>query len=210
MDGIRMPDGHVCLAISEKQQFDYNRNLDSYLYFSYNNPRYDYDRLREVNNRYVDLSGLPFGFTHAEYRYDNGEFYLLEIGARGGGNLISSHIVPALTGVDNYSLLIDMFVGNEIKTTIDERALRTDKVAVLKFFDTTEEGGVVRNVRGTDFLDSNKDVLHWQLGFKVGDRIRRPTDGGNRIGFYIACTESRAAMDALQEDVAKGFVIAYE
>ena len=53
---------------------------------------YDYDRLREVNNRFVELSGLPFGFTHAEYRYENGEFYLLEIGARGGGGLLSADV----------------------------------------------------------------------------------------------------------------------
>ena len=210
VDGIRMPNGHVCLAISEKQQFDYNRNLDSYLYFSHDNPKYDYDRLREVNNRYVNLSGLPFGFTHAEYRYEDGEFYLLEIGARGGGNLISSHIVPALTGVDNYGLLIDMFVGNPIRIVINEAGLCNDKVAVLKFFDTTEAGGVVRNVRGTDFLKSSSEVLYWQLNFKVGDRIQRPTDGGNRIGFYVACAENRDAMATLQEEIDRRFAIEYE
>ena len=210
VDGIRMPGGHVCLAISEKQQFEYNRNLDNYLYFSYDNPHYDYDRLREVNNRFVELSGLPFGFTHAEYRCEDGEFYLLEIGARGGGNLISSHVVPALTGIDNYDILIDMFVGNDVKDVIDEKGLKNGKVAVLRFFDTTEEGGVVRNVIGTDFLDSRKEVLYWQMNFKQGDHICRPTDGGNRIGFYVACTDSREAMDALQEEITEKVVIEYE
>lgn len=210
VDGIRMPDGHVCLAISEKQQFDYNRNLDKYLYFSDYNPRFDYDRLRMINNQFVDLSGLPFGFTHAEYRCENGEYYLLEIGARGGGNLISSHIVPALTGVDNYGLLIDMFVGNEVKEKICQDQLHTDKVAVLNMFDTTEEGGIVRSVRGTDFLDSRPEILFWKLNFKEGDRIQRPTDGGNRIGFYIACTENREAMNVLQHEIDESFVIEYE
>jgi len=210
VDGIKMPGGHVCLAISEKDQFEYNRNLDSYLYFSYSNPKYDYDRLRKINNQFVDMSGLPFGFTHAEYRYENGEFYLLEIGARGGGNLISSHIVPAMTGIDNYGLLIDMFVGKEVSEKIEQEHLQTDKVAVLKFFDTTENGGIVREVKGLDFLDSKPEVLYWQLNFKVGDKIQRPTDGGNRIGFYVACTENREAMEHLQHEIDARFVIEYE
>lgn len=210
VDGIKLPGGHVCLAISEKQQFEYNRNLDNYLFFSYDNPRYDYGRLREINNQFVDMSGLPFGFTHAEYKYENGEFYLLEIGARGGGNLISSHIVPAMTGIDNYGILIDMFVGNEVTYKVDQEQLRTDKVAVLKFFDTSKEGGIVRTVKGSDFLDLSPEVLYWQLNFKIGDRIQRPTDGGNRIGFYVACTKNQEAMENLQKEIDEKFVIEYE
>jgi biotin carboxylase len=210
VDGIKLPGGHVCLAISEKQQFEYNRNLDNYLFFSYDNPRYDYGRLREINNQFVDMSGLPFGFTHAEYRYENGGFYLLEIGARGGGNLISSHIVPAMTGIDNYGILIDMFVGNEVTDKVDQEQLRTDKVAVLKFFDTSKEGGIVRTVKGSDFLDLSPEVLYWQLNFKIGDRIQRPTDGGNRIGFYVACTKNQEAMENLQKEIDEKFVIEYE
>ena len=210
VDGIMTPYGHFCLAISEKQQFSYNKNLDSYLYFSYDNENYDYDRLREIDTKYVEASGLPFGFTHAEYRYENGEFYLLEIGARGGGNLISSHIVPAMTGIDNYSMLVDMFVGNPLEKTLCQDDLKTSKVAVLNFFDTTEEGGVVKSVKGLDFLGSSKDVLYHQLNFKIGDRIQRPTDGGNRIGFYIACCENREVLSKLQDEIESKFSIEYE
>lgn len=210
VDGICMPQGHVSLAISEKQQFEYNKNLDNYLFFSYDNPRFDYDRLRSINDRFVEASGLPFGFTHAEYRFENGEFYLLEIGARGGGNLISSHIIPALTGIDTYSLLIDMFVGKEIDSRIDKPSLKNEKVAVLQFFDTTETGGKVKSIQGIDFLDSMKEILFYQLNFKVGDTIHRPTDGGNRIGFYIACCKNRNDMSILQSAVDNHFCIEYE
>ena len=210
VDGIMTPYGHFCLAISEKQQFSYNKNLDKYLFFSYDNEKYDYDYLREIDTKYVEMSGLPFGFTHAEYRYEDGEFYLLEIGARGGGNLISSHIVPAMTGLDNYSLLIDMFVGNEVKVDFCQEDFRTDKVAVLNFFDTTEQGGVVKSVSGLDYLSQSENVLFYQMNFKIGDKIQRPTDGGNRIGFYIACCDSRFELEKLQNEIDSKFVIEYE
>ena len=210
VDGIMLPQGHVCLAISEKQQFSYNQNLDETLYFSYDHPVYDYDRLREIDTKYVEASGLPFGFTHAEYKYEDGEFYLIEIGARGGGALISSHIVPAMTGIDNYQYLVDMFVGNGVKQPIDVSALKTEKVAVLQFFDTTETGGKVKAINGLDYLANEPHILFHKLNFGIGDEIHRPTDGGNRIGFYVAWAENREKMKQLQADIDKNFVIEYE
>ena len=57
--------------------------------------------VRRYNKEMVCKMGLPFGLTHAEYKYMNGEFYLIEIGARGGGTKISSDIVPYMSGVDS-------------------------------------------------------------------------------------------------------------
>ena len=210
IDGILTPQGYYNLVISEKTQFSYNKNLDEFLYFSYNNPKYNYNRLREINRQFVEASDLPFGFTHAEYRYEDGEFYLLEIGARGGGAEISSHIVPAMTGVDNYSVLIDMFTGSPIEHPVKFDEGYESRCAVLKFFDTTEKGGVVKEVKGLDFLQNHPDVLSYKMNFKVGDRIQRPTDGGNRIGFYVACCKDAETLDKLMKEVDEKVVIEYE
>ncbi len=210
IDGILTPHGYYNLVISEKTQFSYNKNLDEFLYFSYNNPKYNYDRLREINKQFVEVSDLPFGFTHAEYRYENGEFYLLEIGARGGGAEISSHIVPAMTGVDNYSVLIDMFTGSPIRHPVKFDEGYESRCAVLKFFDTTEHGGVVKQIKGLDFLENHPDVLDYKMNFKIGDMIQRPTDGGNRIGFYVACCKDADTLDDLMKEVDEKVVIEYE
>ena len=210
IDGILTPQGYYNLVISEKTQFSYNKNLDEFLYFSYNNPRYDYNRLREINKLFVETSDLPFGFTHAEYRYEDGEFYLLEIGARGGGAEISSHIVPAMTGVDNYSVLIDMFTGSPIEHPVKFDKDFENRCAVLKFFDTTEQGGVVKNVHGLEFLENHPDVLNYKMNFKVGDKIQRATDGGNRIGFYVACSKDAKTLADLMNEVDRRVIIEYE
>ncbi len=210
VDGIMTPYGHICLAISEKQQFSYNKNLDSDLFFSYYSDKYDYDLLRKIDTTFVEASGLKFGFTHAEYKCEDCVFYLLEIGARGGGNRISSHIVPAMTGIDNYDMLIDMFTGKDIAPIPAQSQLATDKVAVLTFFDTTEVGGKVVAVEGLDFLSANPNILDYKLNFKVGDTIKRPTDGGNRIGYYVACCENKENLDKLKEQVASKFKIIYD
>ena len=90
----------------------------------------------------MELSGLPFGLTHAEYKYRNGKYYLMEIGARGGGNLISAYIVPLVSGVDVYDYLIDKTLGKRCKENIvvSEKAMK--RRAVLNFFDTNGKKGL--------------------------------------------------------------------
>lgn len=210
VDGIQMPTGHVSLVISEKKQFSYNMNLDSELYFSYYNENYNYDMLRSINNELVSKTLLPFGFTHAEYKYEDGQFYLLEIGARGGGNLISSHVVPALTGIDNYAILVDQFVSGTTKKKISIETIDRNRVAALVFFDTTESGGIVDKIEGVEYLTGCPDILYYQFNFKIGDFIKRPTDGSNRIGFYIACCKNRKCLNDLIQNLSNVVKISYK
>ena len=73
VDGIKTEKGHISLAISEKRHYAYNENIACSLYFSYKNDRFDYEKLRSINDRFVELSGLPFSLTHAEYKYRKGQ-----------------------------------------------------------------------------------------------------------------------------------------
>ena len=59
------------------------------MYFTHTSKEYDYDKLRAYNDSFVMKTNLQFGFTHAEYKCEDGDFYLIEIAARGGGNMIS-------------------------------------------------------------------------------------------------------------------------
>lgn len=200
VDGIKTEHGHTCLAISEKKHYEYNENVAYELFFSHDNPNYDYNRLREINDSYVNLSGLPFGLTHAEYKYEDGEFYLIEIGARGGGNLISAEIVPCMSGYDNYETLIKMALGEPVEKVpaVDEKL--KNRCAVLEFFDAPGNGGRVTRIEGEDFLKNNPNILSYQFNFKEGDAILPAVCDTARIGFYIAYAESRQEMlDLMQE-----------
>ena len=123
--------------------------------------------------------------------------------------MISSHIVLALTGIDNYRLLVDMFTGKDVMLTRDDCGKPYSKVAVLQFFDTTEKCGVVKTVHGAEYMNNNPHILYWQMNFKIGDTIHRPTDGGNRIGFYVAWAENREAMKQLQAEIDQHVIIEY-
>ncbi len=197
IDGIKTPDKHYSLAISEKRHFKHNMNVASELYFTHDNASFDYDLLRSINDAFVDASGLKFGLTHAEYKYEDGTFYLIEIAARGGGNLISSDIVPYLSGVDNYAYLIDCSLGNITSPDFTTSPKFNKRCAVLKFFETPMCGGVVDKVEGVDFLENNPAIIAHKFNFKIGDTIEPAKNDAARAGFYIACCESKTELDYL-------------
>lgn len=210
VDGIMVGGHHHTLAISEKKHYPYNPNIASELFFSYDNPRFDYDQLRKLNDRLVELAGLPFGLTHVEYKYENGQFYLIEAAARGGGTRISSDIVPLLTGIDTYQYLIWEALGEKEKLQ-DFRAPRPyGRCAVLKFLDIEDDGRVVKEIRGEQEIRENPQVLELHLEFAPGDRVYRANDDRSRVGFYIASAGSREELLKLMEWIGQTLQIVYD
>ncbi|OQB25784.1 MAG: argininosuccinate lyase [Firmicutes bacterium ADurb.Bin182] len=205
VDGIKTPFGHFTLAISEKKHYKHNDNIANELLFTHENDNFDYGRIRELIDTYVDNSPLKFGLTHTEYKYENGEFYMMETAARGGGNLISSHIVPFMSGVDNYEYLVNCFLGNglDVKRDFSVADRFKKRAAVLKFFTTPGNGGVVKAVHGIDYINSLPEIVSWKLNFEVGSSIEPPKNDGARIGYYIACCESIDELHEIMANVEK-------
>lgn len=210
VDGIKTDKGHVSLAISEKRHYSYNENIACSLYFSYDNSNYDYDELRRVNDLFVELSGLPFGLTHAEYKYSDGKFYLIEIGARGGGNLISAKIVPVLSGVDNYNYLINKTLGQETEEDITISDKYKSRCAILQFFDTAGKEGVVKEIKGEEFLKSCERIMEYSIYCEVGERVFRAADDSKRIGYYIAYGEDEQELEDTIKKINENFEIVLE
>lgn len=209
IDGVKTPNGHYTMAISEKKHFAHNESIANELLFSHYNPNFDYDKLRATNDAFVMKSNLQFGFTHAEYKYEDGEFYLIEIAARGGGNMISSCITQYMTGYDAYRYLVECATGNVHDEDFSLRPEYKERAAVLKFFETPNGGGKVREIKGLDYLDNEPDIKHYRLNFKIGDTIEDALNDSVRIGFYIVCSEYMQKLREVISNVQKNFQIVY-
>lgn len=209
IDTVKTPSQNYTLAISEKKHFAHNNSIANELLFSHYNINYDYDKLRATNDNYIMQSGLQFGFTHAEYKYEDGEFYLIEIGARGGGAMISSCITQYLSGYDTYRYLIECAFGEIHDEDFSIRPEYQDRAAVLKFFETPGGGGRVRKIEGIEYLENEPDIKHFRLNFNVGDIIENARNDAVRIGFYIACSENMAKLREVMDNVQNKFKIYY-
>ena len=198
---------HYTLAISEKKHFKHNESIANELYFNHHNAKFDYDEIRRVNDVFVMHSNLKFGFTHAEYKYENGSFYLIEIAARGGGNMISSVVTQYMTGYDTYRYLIECATGNMHEQDFSLRPEYRNRAAVLKFFSTPHKGGVVKEIRGLDYLDLEPDIIQYKLNFRTGDNIVPASNDSARIGFYIACSENKEKLNEVMKNVDQNFEV---
>ena len=210
IDGVKTPSAHYSLAISEKKHFKHNPSIANELLFSHHNDRFDYNELRKANDAFVMHSNLQFGFTHAEYKYEDGNFYLIEIAARGGGNMISSCVTQFMSGYDTYKYLVECSLGNVHDEDFTIRPNYKEKATVLKFFATPNGGGKVKEIHGLDFLEKCPEILAYRLNFKVGDVIENAKNDSARIGYFIAGTENLEALKQVMRQVNLEFSINLE
>jgi carbamoyl-phosphate synthase large subunit len=178
---------HV-LAVSEKAHYAFNPCVARRLAYP---PRFEppvLDRVRSVAARVVETLGLRDGISHAEYRVRDGVPYLIEVAARGGGNRIASLIVPHVSGVDMYELLISRLLERPVSMPpIEKRA------AILEFFDFAP--GVVRSIRGVEEVGRAGLVADMAVDVAHGSVIHEPTDDRTRLGYFIAVGETRDDVD---------------
>lgn len=193
IDGVVIHGHHYPLCISIKEMYEQNPNISRMQSYSYYSPKYDYDKLRAQNKALIEAVGLPMGLTHAEYKFHNGEFYLIEAGARGGGSNLSAKIVPFMSGIDNYEYLIKEALGETVnEEAVKNHAFSEKKYVIMRFFDFGE--GVVERVEGVDFLKNHPMLLDYQLKIQPGERLEQPKYGRLRPGHFVIGGDDEVAV----------------
>ncbi len=196
--------GHTSLCISQKSHYEHRPMVADSLLYSPCHSEYDYAALRDLNNRIVGALGLPFGLTHSEYKWTGAEFQLVEIAARGCGTWVTSHLVPALTGVDPYPFFLSAALG-ESPSPSDACLSGFGALDFLHF-----PPGCVRSIEGLESAQTMPGVLKVGLNYAVGQMIPEPTDDTNRAGYSLMVADSRAELDALRERVHESVRVYYE
>lgn len=184
VDGLKTTTDYVVTAISEKEHYAYNPSVANKLVFTQGNHRFDYDKLRKVNTDMVKTMGLPFGITHAEYKYKDGEFYLIEIAARGGGTKISSDIVPLVSGINSNEIYLNILLGEDDRISENPH----HDCAILGFFDF--KPGKVTKITGLEEAAKQPGVHDLSLEIKVGEKLGQAQDDRSRCGYYILYADS--------------------
>ncbi len=206
VDGIKLNSGrHYCLAASIKEHYKHNEMVAKRLFFSHDHLELDYERLYQQHNRLIDSMGLPFGITHAEYKYYKGEFFLIEVAARGGGTKLSSDIVPLMSGVDSNKLLIKMALGEQVDAIFPRLEPLVSALEFMEF-----EPGRIKSISGLQKARSISGVVDVGLSVKVGDNVRAAEDDRSRHGYFIAFARSASALRDLLDLVHKTVKVSYE
>ncbi|WP_062514758.1 ATP-grasp domain-containing protein [Halobacillus sp. KGW1] len=133
--------------------------------------------------------GIDNGPAHVEIMLTNEGPKIIEVGARLGGDFITSHLVPLSTGIDMTSEYIKMACGEEVNL-----APRFNKASAIKYI--TAEEGMIRKISNLDTLKKFNGVKEIAMLKKTGEKSTKIKNSHDRLGYVIS--QSNDVVEAIK------------
>ena len=154
-------------------------------------------KIAEVAKAANKALGIMNGPSHTEIIVTAEGPKIVELGARLGGDCITTHLVPLSTGVD--------MVENCIKIALGEKPdieCKFNKGSAIRYFQQT--AGVIKKISGLDKAADICGVKEIQTVYGVNDKITEIDGSAARMGFVIAQgTDAKNAVDICQKAISQ-------
>lgn len=142
-----------------------------------------------INTLTLKHLGIIKGWVHGEYIIDDkDEVYLLEVGARGGGNFVGSHIIAEMLGVSTDEMALRTAVGDE--SFYNEISLRNTCCACKSFF--LPKGEIVSVKIDRKFLDEEYVIGH---NLEYIDNIKYTKENTDKTSRFTIVVKSSNQLD---------------
>lgn len=146
----------------------------------------DVNAIKDLAIRAVHAIGINNGPAHVEIMLTSDGPKMIELGARMGGDCITTHLVPISTGVDMVKAAIDMALGKEPDICITK-----NHGSAIRFLKT--EKGVIKSIEGIDLAEHADGVKEITFTKNIGDEMESIDSSGDRMGYVIAEGENADA-----------------
>lgn len=140
-------------------------------------------RIAEVAIAANRAIGIQNGPSHTEIIVTDEGPKIVELGARLGGDCITTHLVPLSTGVD--------MVENCIRIALGEKpdiAHKWEKGSAIRYFQ--QHSGVIKSIEGIGKAEAVPGVQQVSVVHNVGETVTDVDSSGSRMGFVIAQGDS--------------------
>ena len=155
------------------------------------------EQIRQVTIAANRAIGIQNGPSHTEIMVTADGPKVVELGARLGGDCITTHLVPLSTGVDMVECCIRIALGQ----TPDLHP-RFQKGSAIRYFSQTS--GVVKAITGLEVARSMPGVQQISVVHGVGETVEQIRSSSHRLGFVIAQgQDASAAVAACQSAMEK-------
>lgn len=147
--------------------------------------------------------GIENGPSHTEIKVTSEGPKIIELGARLGGDNITTHLVPLSTGVNMVECCIKIALGE----TPDYKT-KHYKASAIRYLESKE--GVIQKIEGVQNAGKIEGIKQISIVHGVGEHIKQVRSSVDRIGFVIAQADS--AVEAMKkcENAIKEIGITYE
>lgn len=143
---------------------------------------------KEIFNA-LDSLGIKNGASHTEFKIkQNGDFCIIEIGARMGGDCIGSDLVKLSTGNDFVKIVLDVALGNDIKV----KKTQQHNYSFIRFILNPTDLASIHQV-----INLYPETLYYQS--PIANFDHQVTDSSSRMGFAIFHTDSQQIAKKIKE-----------
>lgn len=137
------------------------------------------DRICEVAQAANKAIGIENGPSHTEIIVTSEGPKIVELGARLGGDNITTHLVPFSTGVNMVECCIKIALGE--KPDIEPK---WHKGSAIRYFE--QQAGKVESIEGIEEAEKIEGIKQISIVHGVGEEITEINSSGSRMGFVIA------------------------
>lgn len=157
------------------------------------------ERIAQVAKAANRAIGIDNGPSHTEIIVTANGPKIVELGARLGGDCITTHLVPLSTGVNMVRSCIQIALGEMPDVTAKHQ-----KVSAIRYF--PQRAGVVKKIEGLEAAARTDGVKQISIVHGVGQTITDVTSSGDRMGFVVVQTDSfadaAATLNKVMETIA--------
>lgn len=143
------------------------------------------EKIREVAIAANKAIGIQNGPSHTEIKITKDGPKIVELGARLGGDCITTHLVPLSTGVNMVECSIRIALGEE-----PDLKAKWSKGAAIRYLKT--KTGIVKEIKGVDDAEKVEGVIQVSIVHGIGERVGEIKSSVDRVGFVITQDESAA------------------
>lgn len=152
-------------------------------------PTADVERIKDLACRAVKSVGINCGPSHVEIKLTPDGPKMVELGARMGGDCITTHLVPLSTGIDMIKATIDTALGFEPNVTP-----MFQKGSAIRFFKAP--CGVISSIEGIEIANKIEGVQEISITKRIGDKVDEIRSSIDRCGYIV--TQNDSAINAIK------------
>ncbi|WP_278682165.1 ATP-grasp domain-containing protein [Anaerococcus vaginalis] len=136
------------------------------------------DKIKEITIAANKAIGIISGPSHTEIKITQNGPKIVEIGARLGGDNITTHLTPLSTGVDMVESCIKIALGEK-----PDIRIKYDKASAIRYFD--QSNGRIKSIRGVEEASKLPGIIQISIIHGKDHIINGIKSSSDRVGFVI-------------------------
>lgn len=136
------------------------------------------DKIKEITIAANKAIGIISGPSHTEIKITKNGPKIVEIGARLGGDNITTHLTPLSTGVDMVESCIKIALGEK-----PDIRIKYDKASAIRYFNQSH--GRIKSIRGVEEASKLPGIIQISIIHGKDHIINGIKSSSDRVGFVI-------------------------